>query len=405
MPRFRRAGLAAALAAAPIAFAYRFALVYRIRAGQPRRFPPQYSPTDVGLEYEDATIRSGDLDLPAWFIPANGGAPGPGVVIVHGWESARDRTLPNVLFLNAAGFHCLTFDVRGNGANPAEALPVTGGEYGADAGAAFSRLVERPEVTRGAILGHSMGGVGAILAAAADHRVAALVAASSPADPYRLTRLTFKMANLPLPDVIAYPLAWFTTHVHVHPRRHALNQISATAALVRYRGPVLLAHGEFDEVVPLGHLERLVSAARRGRARTDAGAGEPATVERLVINDGRHSWLHEHPAFRAAVARFLATELGGPLAPDEAASRAVAVDARRLPDLDEQLDAATEVPRGLAAIREIVTGRIRGGPEAEAIATEPALRATAKREALVEEPRLPPAATVAEPAAVPDPAA
>ena len=68
---------------------------------------------------------------PAWFIPARGGAPGPGVVLVHGWESARDRTLPMAVFLHAAGFHCLTFDVRGHGANPAEDLPLSAGEFGA----------------------------------------------------------------------------------------------------------------------------------------------------------------------------------------------------------------------------------------------------------------------------------
>ena len=46
---------------------------------------------------------SDGIALPAWFIPARGGQPGPGVVLVHGWESARDRTLPMAVFLHAAG--------------------------------------------------------------------------------------------------------------------------------------------------------------------------------------------------------------------------------------------------------------------------------------------------------------
>ena len=41
------------------------------------------------------------------------------------------------VFLHAAGFHCLTFDVRGHGDNPAEELPLTAGEFGADALAAL----------------------------------------------------------------------------------------------------------------------------------------------------------------------------------------------------------------------------------------------------------------------------
>src|SRR4051794_41743355 len=115
------------------------------------------TPTDLDLPYESVEVRSGDLILPGWFIPARDGAPGPGVALVHGWESARDRLLPMAVFLHAAGFHCLAIDVRGHGANLAETLPITAGEFGSDALAAFRALDARPEVTVAAILGHSMG--------------------------------------------------------------------------------------------------------------------------------------------------------------------------------------------------------------------------------------------------------
>ena len=75
----RRAGIAAAIAAAQVGLDYRFALAYRARAGFPRRFPPTISPADVGLPFESLTVASGELTLPAWFIPARGGEPGPGV--------------------------------------------------------------------------------------------------------------------------------------------------------------------------------------------------------------------------------------------------------------------------------------------------------------------------------------
>ena len=266
--------ITAAGAVASLGLAYRFALAYRVRAGYPRRNPPLSTPADLGLDFESMLIDSDGIPLPAWFIPARGGAPGPGVVLVHGWESARDRTLPMAVFLHAAGFHCLTFDVRGNGTNPAEALPLTAGEFGADALAAFGALIEQPEVTVGAIAGHSMGGIGAILAAAADPRVAAVVATSSPVGPYRLTRQTFRLARLPIPDLIAYPLAVLTTRVYLRPRGHRVTAISAAAAIARYRGPVLLAHGENDSVVPRSHLGRLAAAARAARADDpSAGAG------------------------------------------------------------------------------------------------------------------------------------
>jgi fermentation-respiration switch protein FrsA (DUF1100 family) len=172
-----------------------------------------------------------------------------------------------------------------------------------------------------------MGAIGAILAAAADPSVAAVVATSGPADPYRLTRQTFRLARLPIPDVIAYPLAWLTARVYLRPRRHTVAGTSAAAAIARYRGPVLLAHGEEDQVVPVGHMARLAAAARAGRANVPG----PSVVETLLIKGGQHSWLYEDEGYRCAVAGFLARALGGPLDASTAAERAAAVPAERIP--------------------------------------------------------------------------
>ena len=124
---------------------------------------------------------------------------------------------------------------------------------------------------------------------------------STPADPYRLTRLTFRLAHLPIPDPIAYPLAWLTTRVYLRPRGHEVADVSAALALADYRGPVLLAHGSEDRVVPRSHLERLAQAARSGRHDGDA------PVETILVDGGEHSWLYEFPAYRRAVARAAAS--------------------------------------------------------------------------------------------------
>lgn len=349
MASIRLAGIAAALAAAPLGLAYRFALTYRARAGYPRQHPPTLTPADLGLPFETTVVRSGTLQLPAWFIPARGGAPGPGVALVHGWESARDRTLPNALFLHAAGFHCLTIDVRGHGANAPETLPISAGEFGLDALATFESLLARPEVTAGAVVGHSMGAIGAILAGAADPRVGAVVATSAPADPLRLTRQTFRLARLPIPDVIAYPLAWLTTRVYLRPRGHRVPDISATAAIARYRGPVLLAHGELDAVVPASHMARLAAAARSAREE-DPGAGP---VETLTVAGGQHSWLYEDSGYRTTVARFLAAALDGPLDPDEAGRIAGATAADRIPDGEVRFEAVASTPGGFRSLAQV----------------------------------------------------
>ncbi|MGH2464199.1 MAG: alpha/beta hydrolase family protein, partial [Candidatus Limnocylindrales bacterium] len=231
MSKLRRAGVVATVAAVPVALAYRFSQVYRVRAGFPNRRPPAFTPADFGMAFEETVVRSPGGDLPAWFVPAGAGAPGPGIVLVHGWDSARDRMLANIQFLNAAGFHCLTFDVRGNGANPPESLPVSAGEFGADALAGFATLVARPDVTSAAIFGHSMGAIGAALAAAADSRVAALVISSTPSDPRRLVRETFRIAGLRFPAALAGPLSWLTTHEFLRQRGHQVRDISALEAI------------------------------------------------------------------------------------------------------------------------------------------------------------------------------
>jgi uncharacterized protein len=361
----------AALLAAPFAAAWRFALEYRRRAGFPRPNPPVHLPSDLDLPFEIMSVESGDVRLPAWWIPANGGLPGPAVVLVHGWESARDRTLPHAQFLHAAGFHVLTFDVRGHGANDREALPLTAGEFRDDALAAVHTALARPEVTRVGVLGHSMGGVGALLAAAAEPRIEALVAVSAPAGPYRLTRHTFKLAHLPIPDVIAYPLAWLTTRVFLRPRGHSVSQVSSTRAARTYLGPLLLVHGTVDDVVPTGHVLRLLQAARRGRAAARRRGIEPGPLRLRIIRGGHHSWLYEDRRYRVAIASFLAASLRGPLSAEAAADAAAAVDARRLPDPVVGFSAIEDEPGGIRGLLGAIIRRTPVPPSDASAGTSP----------------------------------
>ncbi|MHB8959004.1 MAG: alpha/beta hydrolase [Candidatus Limnocylindrales bacterium] len=365
-PGTRRAGVAAAVAALPVVFAYRFAQVYRVRAGYPRRHAPLWTPHALGMAFEEVEVPTADgLALKAWFMPA-GDAPAPGIVLVHGWESARDRTLPHAQFLHAAGFHVLAVDVRGHGGNPPETLPISVGEFAADAAAGARWVAARPEVTRVGLLGHSMGAAGVLVAAARDPRVGAVVAVSTPADPYRLTRQTFRLAELPIPGVIAWPLAWLTARVYLRPRGHTIAGTSAARAVRGIAAPVLLVHGDDDHVVPVGHLARLAAIRRSARA------GE---TETLVVHEGHHSWLYEFGIFRSTVARFLTAALGGPLDPDSAARAAEAIPASRLPE-PERLTTLDEEPGGVRSLlgvfgRQSATSPDAGAPDLPATTAIP----------------------------------
>ncbi len=240
-------------------------------------------------------------------------------MVVHGWESNRGRTFAHVRYLHAAGFHCLVFDVRGHGDSPEETLPINVPEFAEDTAAAARWAAARPEVSNVGVLGHSMGGAGAIVAASQEPLIKAVVSASAPADLVRMTRQTFQMAGLQIPEPIATPLAWFTAAVLLIPRRHSVGDASATAAAARYRGPLLLIHGAQDHGVPVAHLELIARAAVDGRGRED----DPA-VETLVLPDFGHRWLYEDAGCRRKTATFFARSLGGPIAPATAGERAAA---------------------------------------------------------------------------------
>jgi pimeloyl-ACP methyl ester carboxylesterase len=150
------------------------------------RQPLWRAPADLGMTAEDVTFAAADgVALRGWFIErAGGGAPGPAVVLVHGWPWNRcgnragaiplmdDRTVDFMSVAHAlhrAGFHVLMFDLRNHGVSAA-APPVTFGVHEArDVVGAVAYLRGRPEVDGARIgaLGFSMGANAVIFGAPA----------------------------------------------------------------------------------------------------------------------------------------------------------------------------------------------------------------------------------------------
>jgi pimeloyl-ACP methyl ester carboxylesterase len=349
---------------AGLAAAYRFALRYRERVGLPRRTPVETSPAEFGLGFEEVEIPAGDHQLAAWFVPAgpegpkprrrrgrmgstgskgaassadsasnpgqepsSGAERRPAIAIIHGWESNRGRTFAHVRYLHAAGFHCLALDVRGHGDNPPETLPICVPEFAEDAAAGARWLLGRPEVSAVGVLGHSMGAAGAIVAASREPAIGAVVSLSAPSDMVRMTRKTFQMADMHVPEPLTTPLAWFTAAMLLAPRRHSVESASAIAAVGRYRGPLLLIHGAQDHGVPVEHLEHIARAAMEHRGRKD----DPE-VETLVLPEFGHRWLYEDASCRRRTAAFFAKWLGGPVGPEAAGERAAELAVERPAD-------------------------------------------------------------------------
>ena len=137
-------------------------------------------PSAYGLEFEDVEFasRRGDVTLKGWYIP--GRREGPTLIFVHGIGSVRsgDRAVDLASRLAQRGFGILLFDLRAHGTS--EGKQVSAGQHEQqDVLGAFDYLVRGgvpPD--RIGLVGFSMGAGIALMAAAEEPAIRAVVADS-----------------------------------------------------------------------------------------------------------------------------------------------------------------------------------------------------------------------------------
>lgn len=211
----------------------------------PRSLPP---PLEVdqgaaipGLERWWREIPGGRVE--AWFLPAPGAsaeAPGPLVLYGHGNGGTIDHVAPTLLPYLELGVSVLLPEYRGHGRSdgrPSQSAITV------DIGVFLDRALVRPEVDPERVIfhGRSLGG-GAVCSVARRFPPAALLLESTFTGVRRRGRELFG------------PLAWL-----VH------NPFDSLAFVERFDGPVLVIHGELDEVIPFAHGQALALVAPRGR--------------------------------------------------------------------------------------------------------------------------------------------
>ena len=236
------------------------------RTLRPPLLPIPATPGDLDLPFEQIWLQSPTgTRVHAWFIPAE--LTGPAVIVMHGWTANSGLMLPLAQPLRDAGFNVLFIDGRGHGySEPDEFMGSL--QFSEDIEAGLELLRADDRVTTLGILGHSAGGSAAILAASRQPDVQAVVAVAAVADP-RLIRWGW------LPQRTQEAFLQYVS------RRtgYRTEEIIPTSRISHIRAPILLIHGELDEIVPIQHSRLLAEAA------TDA--------DLLILPEGDHSSLEK----------------------------------------------------------------------------------------------------------------
>jgi dipeptidyl aminopeptidase/acylaminoacyl peptidase len=221
------------------------------------RLPGSGTPADHGLSYEPVTLAAPDgVRLAAWYVPRAGAK--AGVVVCHGYRATRQSTSWLLPLLHRAGFAVLTFDFRAMGESGGSACSF-GYREKQDVRAAVEYLRRHAGLQAGrvGVWGHSLGGAAAILAAAEDPAIGAVVSDSAFARLDHMVRQRFSQlgrAGVPLADCTR----WWGERMC----GFSAVAVSPVAAAPRIAPrPLLIIHGERDTYTPPAQARVLYAAA------------------------------------------------------------------------------------------------------------------------------------------------
>jgi len=250
------------------------------------------TPAALGLLYEDVRFTTDDgVTLSGWLVGA-GRETRAAVVLMHGFSWHRLPWLAGFVPWLQRRYNVLQFDFRGHGGS--DDAPITLGTLEQRDVAAAVRFLEGRGLGPIALMGISMGGSVAIMAAP-DLAVAAVVADAAYAELSDPIANRMREGGLPMTRLgarLVVGAASVRARVRLHSPIHRVGRIAP-------RGLLLIAPGE-DRLVSPAQSERLYRAA-----------GEPK--ELLVVDGAAHAEAHSAApeVYEQRVLEFLARHLDG----------------------------------------------------------------------------------------------
>ena len=224
------------------------------------RVPVEGAPGLIGLSYQDVSFssRGEELTLRGWYLPVEDSE--QVIIMVHGADG--NRADPSIGMLDIAsalvghGYSVLMFDLRGHGES--EGNRMSAGYYEKrDLLGAVDYLEDRG-FKRIGVLGFSVGAATALMAAAEDGDIDAIVADSSFADLKDMMAPEFSKRTR-FPKFFLPPLL-FMVKIMYGVDFNAVRPVEFVAEIAPR--PVFFIHGERDSGVPVGDAYRLFQARR-----------------------------------------------------------------------------------------------------------------------------------------------
>ena len=225
-------------------------------ARPPRLRVSYFTPTNLGVTYEDVTLTSQDgVQLAGWYIPSRNKA---AVILLHGHSGNRLGVVHQAEALVQAGYGVLMFDLRAHGSSGGRRFSRS--QAGVDdLLTAVAYLSKRPDVNAAGIgvMGVSVGGLFALQAAAQTVAIRA-IAADGPT-PATLADVQFSASllgqlNFWQERFFLRAIQWFAPHEPLLPNREVLDKL-------KDRSLLLIATGEGGEAEMVQRLADEVETA------------------------------------------------------------------------------------------------------------------------------------------------
>jgi fermentation-respiration switch protein FrsA (DUF1100 family) len=214
-----------------------------------------HCPAEVGLAFENVTFQASDsLTLRGWWIPAPGSD--RAIIQMHGHGGSMDPDVQYLLAWHAAGLNVLMFDFRAHGRSEGRAVTF-GYLERRDVQGAVRFVKEEKDMHRVGLVGFSLGGMVAIVAAPVCADVDAVVEDGAPA----------RICSAAAVWAIEHHLSAWVGHLGAATaiagaslRLHAnLFAYEPIRWIGKIRVPLMMVHGDLDQYCP--DFEELLAAA------------------------------------------------------------------------------------------------------------------------------------------------